>query len=324
MSTIAFSGSTLGIKNHGDARGCMDSATHWIDETGRRSVSVVSDGAGSKSAIYSQKASQAYVESIKEFFQTLNFNVQDLTMHDVKTQILIVLNKTINVLFEKYKTDNPVYFSGTLLFVYVDRDAGIYFSGHIGDGYIIRIEKDSVQVESAPKNGEHSNQTYFVPEAIIDSKHLRINRGEISESLIGFMCMSDGLECLFPTDQNLQQFYKRNNYPSIVPVEPDLVAVFTYNGDILPILKQQFTECKMPNEKNKDIRRADDDVGLSVLRFDDRVSFMQISAKTEKERLALGREHVKKKKKTNIIQVILIILFILVLTIWIKGCNGTK
>ena len=296
MSTITFSGATSGIKNQGDERGCMDSASHWMNDSTSRSIIIVSDGAGSKSAKYSNKASHAYVENVKNFFISLGeqTNVQDLTAENLKVQILKVLNRTIDELFEEHNTEDPRLFGGTLLFVYVDRDLGVYFSGHIGDGYIIRIEKDKIQVESYPENGEQSNQTYFVPEAIVDTKHLRIKRETISENLIGFMCMSDGLDCLFPTNEELVSYYKRNHHS--VPVEPDLVAVFTYTGEILPILKKQFTEFRLPNPKNKDIRRSDDDVGLGVLRFEDRLSIMEISSKIEGKRLKEGRSQQKKKK----------------------------
>lgn len=75
-----------------------------------------------------------------------------------------------------------------------------FIIAHIGDGVIGYLDGDDLKVASAPSNGEHANETYFVTskDAITSMK---LFKGEIN-NISGFVLMSDGTE---------QSLYNKSN-----------------------------------------------------------------------------------------------------------------
>lgn len=80
--------------------------------------------------------------------------------------------------------------SSTLLLVAVKRNR--FVAVHIGDGVIGCYRRRSLEVLSAPANGEYVNQTWFTTSRDTN-KAVRTYRGS-SEDISGFILMSDGAE----------------------------------------------------------------------------------------------------------------------------------
>ncbi len=78
--------------------------------------------------------------------------------------------------------------ASTLLFVAVDRDR--FLAGHLGDGLIGVRRAGRAELLSAPANGEHANETVFVPTRSGDSD-LRLYAGATT-GVDGFVLLTDG------------------------------------------------------------------------------------------------------------------------------------
>lgn len=68
----------------------------------------------------------------------------------------------------------------TLLF-FAQRPDGRWLCGHIGDGYIFRVEQGKSRVLSGPENGRFANETYFVTGPLAE-QHLRVQKGAFHRS----------------------------------------------------------------------------------------------------------------------------------------------
>lgn len=80
--------------------------------------------------------------------------------------------------------------ASTLLAVAVKNDR--FIIAHIGDGVIGYLDDSGLKVASAPNNGEHANETYFVTSSDAIASLVLI-KGEC-KNISGFVLMSDGTE----------------------------------------------------------------------------------------------------------------------------------
>lgn len=80
--------------------------------------------------------------------------------------------------------------ASTLLVVAVRAER--YIIAHIGDGVIGYLDPTGIKVASAPSNGEHANETYFVTSKDAPAV-MKLFKGECKH-ISGFVLMSDGTE----------------------------------------------------------------------------------------------------------------------------------
>lgn len=160
-------------------------------------VVALSDGAGS--APLSHYGAAAVVDGIT---QLLSEKFDDLYSREdgrlVKLAIMEQLNHVIHTQAESLGCE-PKDLAATVLAVAVNNDR--FVIAHIGDGVIGYLDGNVLKVASAPANGEHANETYFVTshDAV---NQMRIFKGNI-KNIAGFVLMSDG------TEQSL--YNKKNN-----------------------------------------------------------------------------------------------------------------
>lgn len=83
----------------------------------------------------------------------------------------------------------------TLLFYAVHRD-GRWLCGHIGDGYIFRVEQGAAEVLSGPENGRTTSETYFLSEPNA-AAHLRITGGVLQEPCAVLLTSDGGGDTLY-------------------------------------------------------------------------------------------------------------------------------
>ena len=84
----------------------------------------------------------------------------------------------------------PKDLAATMLVVAENNDR--FIIAHIGDDVIGYLDGDVLKTASAPSNGEHANETYFVTsrDAI---NTMKLFKGSI-KNIAGFVIMSDGTE----------------------------------------------------------------------------------------------------------------------------------
>ena len=118
---------------------------------------------------------------------------------------------------------------------------------HVGDGVIGYLDGETLKVASAPSNGEHVNETYFVSSPVALGK-MKIFKGNIRD-ICGFVLMSDG------TEQSL--YDKRNNALSSV-----ITKLLQRNLLIAePVMKQQLEQ----TFANVVIQRTRDDCSIALM-----------------------------------------------------------
>ena len=294
MTTRVFSGYTVGDKYKEDPRGCQDRALHWEDSENQRALIVVCDGAGS--AKYSPEASTAISEGIRDFFVEhagadwlANESVENIKSNHLLPALKQAFLGLVKGLRAKGKNPGVLDLGTTLLFVYTDREQGIAISGHIGDGYILRIEQDTVEFQSEAATGEFTHETYFVTIALQNPSHFRIRRTLLTNKTAGFVCMSDGLDCLIYTRRNIVDHYQSEHKCNVV-FHPDLITMFTLEDvDVVEVLKRQFTE----NFKSGQFR-TDDDTSMAVLRFMDVP--LNLTSAEEGEKLQQALRHIRERE----------------------------
>lgn len=151
-------------------------------------VIALADGAGSaRLAHYGattvvDSITQLFVDSFEELYNEDDGRRVKLTIMEKLTDDL---NNQTHLLACMLKD-----LASTMLVVAINNDR--FIIAHIGDGVIGYLDGDHLKVASAPANGEHANETYFVTsrEAI---STMKIFKGEIN-NIAGFVIMSDGTE----------------------------------------------------------------------------------------------------------------------------------
>ena len=157
----------------------------------------LADGAGS--AALSHYGAERVTDAVSRVM-TLRFDefFSETDGGQVKSGILSFLTDELKMEAEERGCElNGL--ASTLLAVVVKDER--FIIAHVGDGVIGYLDGESLKVASAPANGEHANETYFVtsPNALGKMKVFKGNVGNIC----GFVLMSDG------TEQSM--YDKRNN-----------------------------------------------------------------------------------------------------------------
>ena len=90
-----------------------------------------------------------------------------------------------------------------------------YLIIHLGDGVIGYRDEDLIKVASTPNNGEFRNSTVFTTSEGAEES-LRLLKGDIRESIKGFVLFSDGVESI------MYKQSKKEITQSLSPVFDDL------------------------------------------------------------------------------------------------------
>ena len=165
---------------------CQDK-TKTVYEDGTY-VIALADGAGSASL--SHYGASCVVDSISELFV---HHFEDLFANeDGRLVKLAIMEKVLADINSKAEELNctPKDLASTMLVVAVNNDR--FIIAHIGDGVIGYLDGDALKTASAPSNGEHANETYFVTsrDAI---NTMKLFKGSV-KNIAGFVLMSDGSE----------------------------------------------------------------------------------------------------------------------------------
>lgn len=165
---------------------CQDK-TKTVYEDGTY-VIALADGAGSASL--SHYGASCVVDSISELFV---HHFEDLFANeDGRLVKLAIMEKVLADINSKAEELNctPKDLASTMLVVAVNNDR--FIIAHIGDGVIGYLDGDTLKTASAPSNGEHANETYFVTsrDAI---NTMKLFKGSV-KNIAGFVLMSDGSE----------------------------------------------------------------------------------------------------------------------------------
>ncbi len=220
---------------------CQDK-TKAIFEDGTY-VIALADGAGS--AKLSHYGATCVVESISDL---IVHHFDELFTHEDGRQVkLSIMEKVLAEINLKAKELNctPQDLAATMLVVAVNEDR--FIIAHIGDGVIGYLDGGTLKIASAPSNGEHANETYFVTskDAITSMK---LFKGAI-KNISGFVIMSDG------TEQSL--YNKKNNILSSA-----IIKLMQRN---IILDKEAMCEQLDSTFKNVIITRTNDDCSIALL-----------------------------------------------------------
>ncbi len=206
-------------------------------------VIALADGAGS--AKLSHYGAACVVESITEL---LAWHFEELFANEdgrqVKMSIMEKVLTDINV-----KADElgclPADLAATMLVVAVNNER--FIIAHIGDGVIGYLDGCTLKIASAPSNGEHVNETYFVTskDAI---NTMKLFKGAVND-IAGFVIMSDG------TEQSL--YNKKNN-----TLSPAVIKLMQRN-----LILDEKAMCEQLDATFKNVirTRTYDDCSLALL-----------------------------------------------------------
>ena len=220
---------------------CQDK-TKTIFEDGTY-VIALADGAGS--AKLSHYGASCVVESISDLFI---HHFEELFANEDGRQVkLAIMEKVLTDINSKAEELNctPKDLAATMLVVAENNDR--FIIAHIGDGVIGYLDGDVLKTASAPSNGEHANETYFVTskDAI---NTMKLFKGSI-KSIAGFVLMSDG------TEQSL--YNKKSN-----TLSPAIIKLMQRN-----IILDEDVMCEQLDStfKNVIITRTHDDCSIALL-----------------------------------------------------------
>ena len=257
----AKDGRHLGTKYQGDPRGCQDYAI--AKANGKGAWAIACDGAGSSAQ--SQIASKAIAEAISSYFENgLIENI--ISSYALQKAIYDVLHDTLQKLCQN-KAQLLQDFHTTVLFVYhnfaKEPKEPYYYLGHIGDGMIVGVTEDGLEILSYSQTGEGaSNQTYFADHVLSRAKYLRTqikqaNSTKYQKDYIGYMCFSDGVEDYVHLQRKImvQQYQKKGREL----LHPDLLAFFNNLAKVEDL-------GAMLNERWIKTDHTDDDCCLAIIK----------------------------------------------------------
>lgn len=190
-----FAAKVAGRAHNAENTPCQDS-TYTIY---RRNVCAIalSDGAGS--AHLSQNGSELCARTLCAALCRHFNEIWDSSNEDATAKLLQTIHDRFAAKADELDAESQDL-AATALAVAVSKNR--YIAIHLGDG-VIGVESTApdgerrIDVLSAPDNGEHSNETFFVTSSSALA-HTRIYKGKISErpksTVSGFILMSDGPE----------------------------------------------------------------------------------------------------------------------------------
>lgn len=178
-----------------DQTPCQDS----VATTYRRNVSAIalSDGAGSAS--HSQFGSEVCARTLCAILCRHFDEIWHMDQQNARCKIVSTLQGQLGCKAEELAVDVSAL-AATILAVAVKKNR--YIAIHLGDGVIgaeVAASDGSHELVtlSAPENGEHSNETFFVTSGSAEA-HVNVLLGSIRErdrgDITGFILMSDGPE----------------------------------------------------------------------------------------------------------------------------------
>lgn len=156
----------------------------------RNGVYVISLSDGAGSAKLSHFGAECVVESIA-ILLTSRFD-ELFEEPDGRIVKVAIMTWLLNSIQEEAESRNCIQkdLASTLLAVAVKEDR--FIIAHIGDGVVGYLDGLQLKVASAPSNGEHANETYFVTSADAIN-NMKLFKGSIRDKA-GFVVMSDGTE----------------------------------------------------------------------------------------------------------------------------------
>lgn len=182
-----------GRSHHSSGIPCQDSVLVCC----RRGVTVAALADGAGSARHSDIGSRCCVEKVSELLSRRFDSCWSMQDEALQAE---AIDCVLGELEQKRALDSELYdYASTLLAVAVHGNRYLCF--HLGDG-VVGIQHTnesnvrSLQVLSAPENGEFINETFFTT-TVGAGEHLRVYRGRLDkrgERTIGFILMSDGPE----------------------------------------------------------------------------------------------------------------------------------
>jgi len=151
-------------------------------------VIALADGAGS--AKLSHFGAECVVDTVTGLF-VADFDELYSTEDGRQVKVSIIEKTLAAVNAKADELDcTPKDLAATMLVVAVKDDR--FIIAHIGDGVIGYLDGETLKVASAPANGEHANETYFVTSSDAIST-MQLFKGGIKDKA-GFIIMSDGTE----------------------------------------------------------------------------------------------------------------------------------
>lgn len=187
--TYQVAGASRAGRSHAASQApCQDFFGH-ARKAGMAAVALA-DGAGSKaqSQFGAETAVKASLRMLTEHFDA----VYAMCAHDPAVAQQFIHDRLMRSLRRRAKRIGCELdaLASTLLFAAHKGDK--YLAGHIGDGVIVHVGGDGVaSTLSHPENGEYSNSTYFVTDAVARSK-IRLYHSVEPDAVAGFALMSDG------------------------------------------------------------------------------------------------------------------------------------
>lgn len=164
---------------------CQDST--YCLQRNRVRVIALADGAGS--AAFSHFGASAITEAIANYVAENYSDLFSVTHSEVQASIAKAIRGVLVQQATRLECSDKDL-SSTFLLVAVYKDT--FLALHIGDGVIGQYCRESLEVLSAPENGEYANMTWFTTTKDLE-KVIRVYRGDAS-SISGFILMSDGVE----------------------------------------------------------------------------------------------------------------------------------
>ena len=151
-------------------------------------VIALADGAGS--AKLSHYGARCVVDGITELF-VRDFDVLYGKEDGRQVKLAIMEKLIMDISFRAEQLACTLKdLAATMLVVAINGDR--FIIAHIGDGVIGYLDGNVLKVASAPSNGEHANETYFVTSRNAINT-MKLFKGNINR-IAGFVIMSDGTE----------------------------------------------------------------------------------------------------------------------------------
>lgn len=150
----------------------------------------LADGAGSRK--HSEVGARVVVQACLRMMESQFDDIFALCEHGQGAAQQFIHKQLLEVLEQEAQEMGCALGDLACTLLFVAHNAGRFIAGHVGDGVIAQVQSDgSACTLSHPENGEYANTTMFMTDAAAGSR-LRIQHGDASKDLSGYMLMSDG------------------------------------------------------------------------------------------------------------------------------------
>ncbi len=174
-----------GISHQQSELVCQDRT--FILENEIFSIAALADGAGSYA--HSEEGAELITQKICDWL-VVNYNeiFEDETLAIEKIENYIISQLTEYATNKGYELDD---LSSTLLVVAIDKQNKTFMAIHIGDGVIGISRENELLLLSDSQNGDSPNMTFMTTSEPL-SQYIRIQYGQLTDDISGFMLLSDG------------------------------------------------------------------------------------------------------------------------------------